>query len=97
MSDGGTAHHYSSPSSSHQEGPGARNRHRLGKSPRPQSPSLYLLALTKNQRLQARLFTVLYFPVRSSRWSALSRPPSPRAIIPDARPLGTFENQDGRY
>ena len=26
-----------------------------------------------------------------------SRPPPPRAIIPDARPLGTFENQDGRY
>ena len=97
MSDGGTAHHYSSPSSSHQEGPGARNRHRLGKSPRPQSPSLYLLALITNQRPQARLFTVLYFPVRSSRWSALSRPPSPRAIIPDARSLGTFENQDGRY
>ena len=23
-----------------------------------------------------------------------SRPPPPRAIIPDARPLGTFENQD---
>ena len=97
MSDGGTARHYSSPSSSHQEGPGARNRHRLGKSPRPQSPSLYLLALITNQRLQARLFTVLYFPVRSSRWSAFSRPPYPRAIIPDARPLATFENQDGRH
>ena len=28
-----------------------------------------------------------------------SRPPPPRAtcIIPDARPLGTFENQDGRH
>ena len=24
-----------------------------------------------------------------------SRLPPPRAIIPDARPLGTFENQDG--
>ena len=23
--------------------------------------------------------------------------PPPRAIIPDARPLGTFENQDARY
>ena len=97
MPDGETARHYSSPSSSHQEGPGARNRHRLGKSPRPQSPSLYLLALTTNQRLQARLFTVLYFPVRSSRWSAFSRPQYPRAIIPDALPLGTFENQDGRH
>ena len=27
----------------------------------------------------------------------LSRPPPPRAIIPDARPIGTFENQDGRH
>ena len=25
-----------------------------------------------------------------------SRTPPPRAIIPDAHPLGTFENQDGR-
>ena len=24
-------------------------------------------------------------------------PPLPRAIIPDARPLGTSENQDGRH
>ena len=24
-------------------------------------------------------------------------PPTPRAIIPDARPLGTFENQDGHH
>ena len=24
-------------------------------------------------------------------------PPPPGAIIPDARPLGTFENQDGRH
>ena len=32
-------------------------------------------------------------------WQSLyfSRPPSPRAIIPDAHPLGTFENQDGRH
>ena len=63
-----------------------------------------------------RLFTVLYFSLRSSRiesfalrathlaWVSqlprgryFSRLPSlPRAIIPDARPLGTFENQDGR-
>ena len=27
----------------------------------------------------------------------LSRPPPPRAIIPDARPIGTFENQDGHH
>ena len=63
-----------------------------------------------------RLFTVLYFSVRSSRSSALcyglpscmsvkttkgegavweeaTLPPPPRAIIPDAHPLGTFENQ----
>ena len=26
-----------------------------------------------------------------------SHPPLPTAIIPDARPLGTFENQDGRH
>ena len=25
------------------------------------------------------------------------RPPPPKAIIPDARPLSTFENQDGRH
>ena len=75
-----------------------------------------------------RLFTVLYFSVRSSRSSALRYglpscvsvkttygavavwdeerkiffsppsppPPRPRAIIPYARPLGTFENQDIR-
>ena len=62
-----------------------------------------------------RLFTVLYFPVRSSRSSA-SRYGLPSyvsvkttygegavweearkiAIIPYARPLGTFENQDTR-
>ena len=34
-----------------------------------------------------RLFTVPYFPVRSSRSSAM---------IPDTRPLVTSENQDGR-
>ena len=28
--------------------------------------------------------------------SGFSFPPLPRAIIPDARPLGTFENQDSR-
>ena len=39
------------------------------------------------------MFTVLYFSVRSSRSRALR---APRAIIPDARPLGTFENQDSR-
>ena len=26
-----------------------------------------------------------------------SRPPRTRAIIPDTRPLGTFENQDGHH
>ena len=26
-----------------------------------------------------------------------SRPPPPTAIIPDARSLGTFENQDGHH
>ena len=32
-------------------------------------------------------------------WQSLyfSRPPPPRAIISDAHPLGTFENQDGRH
>ena len=39
-------------------------------------------------RMQAALILLqpLYF----------SRTPPPRAIIPDANPLGTFENQDGR-
>ena len=62
---------------------------------------------------EARLFTVLYFPVKSSRSSALlfgllscvrvkttwgaGGGLGGRAIIPDARPLGTFENQDGRH
>ena len=26
-----------------------------------------------------------------------SRPPPPRATIPEARPPGTFENEDGRH
>ena len=61
-----------------------------------------------------RLFTVLYFSVRSSRSSALRYGlPSCMSvkttwgagggglldeaiIIPDARPLGTFENHDSR-
>ena len=36
---------------------------------------------------------------RRKREKYFSRPPPPRAtcIIPDPRPLGTFENQDGRY
>ena len=29
-------------------------------------------------------------------WKRFSPPPPPRGIIPDARPLGTFENQDTR-
>ena len=33
--------------------------------------------------------------VQRAPWTP-SPPPSPRAIIPDARPLGTFENQDTR-
>ena len=44
-----------------------------------------------------RLFTVLYFSVRSSRSSALRfglpTPPPPPSYNPDARPLGTFENR----
>ena len=51
--------------------------------------------------LEIKLFTVPYFPVRSSSRSSAMRCglPSciPKAIIPDARPLGTFENQDGRH
>ena len=42
-----------------------------------------------------RLFTDPYFRVRSSRSSAI-RYGLP-SWIPDARPLGTFENQDGRH
>ena len=55
--------------------------------------------------INSRLFTVLYFSVRSSRsnalryglpsWMSVKTPP--KAIIPDARPLGTCENQDGRH
>ena len=56
-------------------------------------------------KLIGRLFTVLYFSIEIERlcvsacifhecqnylWSK-------GAIIPDARPLGTFENQDGRH
>ena len=36
---------------------------------------------------EARKIYIFYF----------SRPPPPRAIIPDARPLGTSKNQDGRH
>ena len=54
--------------------------------------------------LQTRLFTVLYFSMRSSRSSALryGLPSSMscqnylRATIPDVHPLGTFKNQDSR-
>ena len=51
----------------------------------------------------SRLFTVLYIPVKTSRSSALRYGllscvgVKTTAIIPDARPLGTFENQDGRH
>ena len=47
----------------------------------------------------SRLFTVLYFSVRSSRLSALCYGlPSCMSvkIIPDVRHIGTFENQDTR-
>ena len=51
----------------------------------------------------SRLFTVLYFSVRSSRSRALRyglpilhECQNYRAIIPDARHLDTFENQDSR-
>ena len=67
----------------------------------------------EEQGLSIRLFTVLYFSVRCSRSKALfyglpscisvkttfgagdGLGGSP--IIPDARPLGTVENQDGRH
>ena len=51
----------------------------------------------------SRLFTVLYFSVTSTRSSALRYgllscvSVKTTAINPDARPLGTFENQDGRH
>ena len=51
----------------------------------------------------SRLFTVLYFSVRSTRSSALRYgllscvSVKTTAINPDARSLGTFENQDGRH
>ena len=37
-----------------------------------------------------------FFQIKS-RSANIQRPPSPRAIIPDARPLGTFENQGGAH
>ena len=43
-----------------------------------------------------RLFTVLYFSVRSSRSSAMCYGLPSCMSVPDARPLGTFENQDTR-
>ena len=52
-----------------------------------------------------RLFTVLYLSLRSSRSSALRFGlhlawvllRGQAAVIPDVRPLGTFENQDSRH
>ena len=35
-----------------------------------------------------------FFQIKSA---TMHSPPSPRAIIPDARSLGTFENQDGHH
>ena len=61
--------------------------------------------------IRARLFTVLFFRkiieiegfvLRAAilheckNYLFFSPLPSPRPIIPDARPLGTFENQDIR-
>ena len=58
-----------------------------------------LVFLTLIYWIMIRLFTVLYFSVRSSRSSALryglpSRMSVKNYLIPDARPLGTFEKQD---
>ena len=50
-----------------------------------QTPAL-LVECASGMRAAVMLLQSLYF----------SRPPPPRAIIPDACPLGTFENQDGR-
>ena len=57
--------------------------------------------------VEFRLFTVLYFSVRSSRSSALryglrhlawvSKLVRGRGWLPNTRPLGTFENQNGRH
>ena len=47
-------------------------------------------SLRKKSREESRAAVMLLQPVY------FSRPSLPRAIIPDARPLGTFENQDSR-
>ena len=49
-----------------------------------QTPALLVLCAPWMQAA-VMLLQSLYF----------SRPPPPTAIIPEARPLGTFENQDG--
>ena len=49
-----------------------------------QTPALLVLCDPRTQAA-VMLLQSLYF----------SRPPPPTAIIPEARPLGTFENQDG--
>ena len=52
-----------------------------------QTPAL-LVQRAPRTRATLKLLRSLYF----------SRPPPPTtAIIPDARPLSTFENQDGRH
>ena len=50
-----------------------------------QTPAL-VVQRAPSMRAAVLLLQSLYF----------SPPPSPRAIIRDARPLGTFENQDSR-
>ena len=49
-----------------------------------QMPALLVLCDPRTQAA-VMLLQSLYF----------SHPPPPTAIIPEARPLGTFENQDG--
>ena len=49
-----------------------------------QTPALLVLCAPWTQAA-VMLLQSLYF----------SRPPPPTAIIPEAHPLGTFENQDG--
>ena len=51
-----------------------------------QTPAL-LVQRASWTRAAVMLLQSLYF----------SRPPPPTAIIPDARPLGTIENQDGLH
>ena len=66
-------------------------------------------ARSSNVELYIRLFTVPYFPVRLSRSNALRYGlpilhecqnylgSGARTTIPEARSIGTFENQDGLH